>query len=228
MKKPKIGIAVDRAKRAAKYQLSVERAGGDVELLLPESYQEDVLDRLDGLLLSGGGDVDASEFNDKNHPTVHYVNRPRDLMELTLTREARKRGVPVFGICRGMQVMNVALGGNLIQDIPDEIKSLLVHDDSQNSRQNLVHEVIIQKGTLLHRILGEDRLAVNSFHHQAVKELGNGLIPTAWSEDRIVEGIEIPDAPFFLGVQWHPEEFVEHGAIFHALFETFVEAARKK
>jgi putative glutamine amidotransferase len=227
MKMPRIGIAADRPKRLTKYQASVERAGGEVQPLYPDSIPADALDHLDGLLLTGGGDVDASEFHDINHPTVHHVNRPRDQMELSLTREALRRGIPVFGICRGMQVMNIALGGNLIQDIPDEIQSLLAHDDSDSSRQNFAHEVSVQEGTFLHRILGKDRVPVNSFHHQAVKDLGKGLIATAWSDDGVIEAIELPDSSYFLGVQWHPEEFVDHGAIFHSLFETFVNACKK-
>ena len=225
MKPPRIGIAADRPKRLPNYQASIEKAGGEVQPLYPDSIAPDALDHLDGLLLTGGGDVDASEFNDTNHPTVHHINRPRDRMELSLTREALQRGIPVFDICRGMQVMNIALGGNLIQDIPDEIKSLLVHDDSAG-RQNLIHEVSVMEGTKLRRILGKDRLGVNSFHHQAVKDLGKGLIATAWSDDGVIEGIELPNGPYFLGVQWHPEEFVDHGAIFHSLFQVFVEAGR--
>jgi putative glutamine amidotransferase len=226
MNKPLIGIAADRPKRVTKYQLSVEQAGAEVEALFPESYDRNVLDHIDGLLLTGGGDIDASEFNEVNHPDVHNVDKERDEMELTLTRQALERSIPVFGICRGIQVMNVALGGNLIQHIPDEIRPMLVHDDSKNSRQNLVHEVSIREGTLLHRILEKDRLAVNSFHHQSVKQLGRDLIANAWSDDSVVEGIELPGENYFLGVQWHPEEFVEHGALFAKLFESFVEASR--
>ena len=222
--KPKIGIAADRPGRLPSYQASVEQAGGEVQPLFPDTVTSHTLDELDGLMLTGGGDVDASEFNDLNHPTVHHVNRDRDRMELNFTREALQRGIPVFGICRGMQVMNIALGGNLIQDIPDEIKSLLVHDDSDNSRYNIAHDVLIRKGTRLHSILGKERVSVNSFHHQAVKDLGKGLIATAWSDDGVIEGLEMPEEPYFLGVQWHPEEFVNHGKNFHSLFESFVNA----
>ncbi len=227
MKKPLIGIAADRMRRVPKYQRSVEQAGGDVEVLLPDKFTSDVLDHLDGLLLTGGGDIDAVEFQEENHPRVYQVDKKRDEMELNLTREALQRGIPVFGICRGVQVMNVALGGNLIQHIPDEIRSLIVHDDSKSVRHNLVHEVSILKDTRLHRIIRKDRIGVNSFHHQSVKDLGEGLIATAWSDDGVVEGLELPDARYFLGVQWHPEEFVDHGAIFHALFESFVEACKQ-
>jgi putative glutamine amidotransferase len=228
MSKPRIGIAVDRARRAPKYQRSVEQVGGDVEVLLPDQVSLNVLDHLDGLLLTGGGDIDASEFHEENHPQVHHIDKNRDQMELSLTREALQRGIPVFGICRGVQVMNVALGGNLIQHIPDEIRSLIVHDDSKSVRHNLVHEVSILKDSRLHRIIGKDRVGVNSFHHQSIKDLGKGLIATAWSDDGVVEGIELPGEQYFLGVQWHPEEFIDHGAIFHSLFESFVEASNNR
>jgi putative glutamine amidotransferase len=228
MSKPRIGIAVDSPGRAPKYQRSVERAGANVEVLLPDTVTPDVLDHLDGMLLTGGGDIDAAEFRDVNHPMVHHVDKNRDQMELSLTREAKRRGIPVFGICRGVQVMNVALGGNLVQHIPDEIRTMIVHDDSENVRHNLVHEVSILKGSQLHRIIGKDRVGVNSFHHQSIKDLGKGLIATAWSDDGVVEGVELPGTQYFLGVQWHPEEFVDHGAIFHSLFESFVEACNNR
>jgi len=219
MKKPLIGIATDKPRRVAKYQRSVEQAGGEVEALYPESFSPEILDRLDGVLLTGGGDVHASEFGEENHPLVYDVDPKRDAMELLLTRKALQQSIPLLGICRGLQVMNVALGGNLIQHLDG-------HDDSKNGRQNIAHEVDIKEGTKLHEILGKARAGVNSFHHQAVRDLGNGLIATARSPDGIVEAIEKPDAPYFLGVQWHPEEFVDHGALFHPLFDSFVEAAR--
>lgn len=226
MNKPRIGIASDGMRRVPKYQRSVERAGGNVEVLLPDAIVPSALDHLDGLLLTGGGDIDAAEFQEVNHPKVHHVDKNRDQMELSLTREALQRGIPVFGICRGVQVMNVALGGNLVQHIPDEIRTMIVHDDSKSVRRNLVHEVFILKGTRLHRILGKDRMGVNSFHHQSIKDLGKGLIATAWSDDGVIEGIELPGTYYFLGVQWHPEEFIDHGAIFHSLFQSFVDACR--
>jgi putative glutamine amidotransferase len=215
-------------RRVPKYQRSLERAGADVEVLLPGAVSPHVLDHLDGLLLIGGGDIDAKEFREENHPKVHHVDKNRDQMELNLTREALHRGIPVFGICRGVQVMNVALGGNLIQHIPDEIRTSIVHDDSESVRHNLVHEVSIRKDSRLHQIIGKDRVGVNSFHHQSIKDLGKGLIATAWSDDGVVEGIELPGPRYFLGVQWHPEEFIDHGAIFHELFESFVEACNNR
>ena len=226
MGKPRIIIAADRPRRLTKYRLAVEEAGGEVEPIYPESEWSSVLERVDGLLLTGGGDIDAAEFQEANHPSVHHVEKNRDKMELTLTRQALQRNVPVFGICRGLQVMNVALGGNLLQHIPDETRNLIVHDDTGH-RQNLAHEVIIREGTLLHRILGTSRTGVNSFHHQAIKDLGKGLIKTAWAEDGVIEAVELPSARFFLGVQWHPEEFVEHGGLFHGLFEAFIDSCRK-
>jgi putative glutamine amidotransferase len=221
MKKPLIGIAADKPRRIPKYVRSVEKAGGEVELLYPDSYSPEILDRIDGLLLTGGGDIDAAEFAEENHPKNHTINSKRDTMELTLTREALNRDIPVFGICRGLQVMNVAMGGNLYQDIPD-------HDDEKNSRQNVAHDVTIVEGTRLHQIIGKTHIGVNSFHHQAAKNLGKGLIATAKSHDGIVEGIENPDAPYFLGVQWHPEEFVDQDTDFHELFDSFINAARER
>jgi putative glutamine amidotransferase len=219
MKKPLIGIAADKPRRLAKYQRSVEKGGGEIEALYPDSFSMEVLDRLDGLLLTGGGDIDASEFDEENHPLVYNVDPKRDAMELTLTRKALQQRIPVLGVCRGLQVMNVSLGGNLIQH-------LIGHDDSKNSRQNIAHEVVITEGSKLHQILGKTRIGVNSFHHQAARDLGNGLIATALSDDHVIEGIENHDELYFLGVQWHPEEFVDHNPDFQALFDSFVEAAR--
>jgi gamma-glutamyl-gamma-aminobutyrate hydrolase PuuD len=202
-----------------KYQRSIEQAGGEIETFYPESFTVEGIERLDGLLLTGGGDIDASEFDEENHPQVYNVDPKRDGMELTLTREALQRNIPVLGICRGLQVMNVAMGGNLIQHLEG-------HDDSNSHRNNIAHQIRILEGTKLHQILGKTNAGVNSFHHQAVKDLGNRLIATAWSPDKIIEGIEIPDADYFIGVQWHPEEFVDFGKDFQALFDSFVAAAR--
>ena len=226
MEKPRIGITSDHVKRLEKYRKSVEEAGGEVTVLLPGSYSEGALADLDGLLLTGGGDIDASEFGDENNPQVYGINRKRDKMELDLVREAKKRGTPVFGICRGLQVMNVAMGGTLIQHIPDEIQSQLEHF-GVDDRQELMHDVSIQENTKLHDIIGKSRIGVNSIHHQSIKKLGNGLVKTAWADDGVIEGIENPDARFFLAVQWHPEEFVDRGGTFRVLFESFVAAASK-
>ena len=229
MTRPKIAIAADRPKRIPKYQLAIEEAGGEAQSFFPDSTWENALDSSDGLLLTGGGDIDAAEFHEENHPAVHGVDTNRDKMELTLTRYALQKNIPVLGICRGLQVMNVALGGTLIQDIPDHLRTYVIHDDTPNSRQNLVHEVEIQQGTMLFRIVGTNRIGVNSFHHQAIKDLGKGLIKTAWADDGVIEAVELPpkDARFFLAVQWHPEEFVKHGGMFDSLFEAFVDSCRK-
>jgi putative glutamine amidotransferase len=220
MKKPLIGIAADKPRRIPKYVRSIEKAGGEVEILYPDSYSPEVLEHLDGLLLTGGGDIDAAEFSEENHPKNHTINPKRDAMELSLTRAALSQNIPVFGICRGLQVMNVAMGGNLHQDIPG-------HDDEKNSRQNVAHDVTIREGTKLHEIIGKEKIGVNSFHHQAAKDLGKGLIATATSQDGFVEGIENPNAKYFLGVQWHPEEFVDQQTDFHELFDSFINAARE-
>jgi putative glutamine amidotransferase len=218
MKTPLIGIAADKPRRVPKYQRSVEDAGGEIMTLYPESFSIEVLDRLDGLLLTGGGDIDASEFDEDNHPQVYNVDPKRDAMELALTRKAVEKNLPVLGVCRGLQVMNVALGGNLIQHLEG-------HDNSDSQRHNIAHSINILEGTKLRSILGKASAGVNSFHHQAAKTLGNRLVVSAWSPDNVIEGIEIPDAAYFIGVQWHPEEFVDFGKDFQALFDSLVEAS---
>ncbi len=225
MKKPIIGIAVDRLKRLPPYQHSVEQAGGEVDVLLPESFSEEGMGDLDGVLLAGGGDVAAEEFGEEQHPKSHRPNKLRDRMELRLTQFALEKDLPLFGICRGLQVMNVALGGTLFQDIPDQKPSEILHDDRSGKRKDPAHHVVIHEKSVLHSILRAERFEVNSFHHQAIKKLGTGLIPTAWAEDGIIEGIELPGRSFFLGVQWHPEEYWDSPSPFRSLFHALIEAS---
>ena len=145
--------------------------------------------------------------------------------EIMLTCEALRRGLPVLGICRGHQVLNVATGGTLIQDIPSEVAGAVEHDP-ERERWETAHDVRILPGTRLHAILGQDKLAVNSFHHQAVATLGEGLAVSAWSQgDRVIEAIEMPGR-FVMGVQWHPEGFWNQAEGFHAVFDALVAAAR--
>ncbi len=156
------------------------------------------------------------------HPTVTTKDR-RTAFELAAARGALARGMPVLGICGGQQLLNVALGGTLIQHIPDEVPDALPHRQP-NPRDEPGHEVRIVAGTLLHRIAGTDRLGVNSAHHQAVKDAGPGVVVDAVAEDGVVEGIEDPRRRFCLGVQWHPE--FEINMADRQIFRAFVEAAR--
>jgi putative glutamine amidotransferase len=206
------------------YCSAIRHAGG-LPILLPHDPElaESYLDRIDGLLVTGGGfDVDPALFGAPNrHPSVKTKDR-RTAFELAAAKGALARDMPVLGICGGEQLLAVALGGTLVQHIPDEIPGALPHRQP-NPRHEPGHGVRIVPGTLLYRIAGADSLAVNSAHHQAVKTAGPGVVVDAVAEDGVVEGIEDPRRRFCLGVQWHPEFELSDGD--RRLFRAFVEAA---
>jgi putative glutamine amidotransferase len=208
------------------YVRSVEQAGA-IPMIIPPSapdFAPAILDRLDGLLLAGGVDIDPSLFGQERHPELRRVDRRRDDLELALTRGAIERDLPTLAICRGIQVLNVARGGTLIQHLPSEIPGSERHDCPE-PRSRRVHRVDVEPGSLLQVILGSVRVAVNSLHHQAVGRLGDGLRTTArCHEDGVVEGVEMPSRSFVLGVQWHPETFWDQADTFQALFDAHVEA----
>jgi putative glutamine amidotransferase len=235
VRRPAIGITTsDEDGKPAFHMLredyveSVQAAGG-LALLLPPGKLADVpllLDRLDGLLLSGGADIDPSLYGQAPHPRLGRVVRSRDDFEVALCREALRRDLPTLAICRGQQVLNVATGGTLVQDIPSLITGAADHDPPAE-RWEPVHEVDLLQGSRLRDILGRERVEVNSFHHQAVDALGEGLAASARAvPDRVVEGIEDPRRRFVLGVQWHPEAFWRQPRTFGPLFEALVGAAR--
>jgi putative glutamine amidotransferase len=206
------------------YCNAVRHAGG-LPILLPHDPDTaaDYADRIDGLIITGGGfDVDPALFGaETRHSTVKTKDR-RTAFELAATRIALTRDMPVLGICGGQQLLNVALGGTLIQHIPDEVPGALPHRQP-NPRDEPGHGIRVIAGTLLHRIAGAEHLAVNSAHHQAVKAAGPGVVIDAVAGDGVVEGIEDPRRRFCLGVQWHPE--FEIGEADRRIFRAFVEAA---
>lgn len=213
----------------ADYVRSVERSGA-IPLVLPPlgaEHAEAVLDRLDGLLLSGGVDVDPSLYGRPRHPKLGRVDRKRDDFELALTREALRRDLPILAICRGQQLLNVATGGTLIQDIPSELKGAVTHD-AAGRRTRRSHSVELELGSRLAEILGPGPLSVNSFHHQAIDGLGEGLAVTGrCAEDGVIEAVEMPERNFVVAVQWHPESFwqQEEGS-FQPLFDAHAAACR--
>ncbi|MCH8214360.1 MAG: gamma-glutamyl-gamma-aminobutyrate hydrolase family protein [Proteobacteria bacterium] len=207
------------------YCAAVIRAGG-LPVVLPHEpdLAESYLDSIHGLVLTGGDfDVDPALFGaGERHPTVKTKDK-RTAFEIAVTRGALDRHMPVLGICGGQQLLHVVLGGALIQHIPDEVTGALAHEQP-NPRDEAGHEVDVRKGTLLHRIVGVTRLAVNSAHHQAAKDEPDGVVINAVAPDGVIEGIEAPKERFCLGVQWHPEFAISEGDT--RIFEAFIEAAR--
>ena len=212
------------------YVRSVEDGGGLPFILAPGRPEDApaLLDRLTGLVLSGGSDVDPALYGKAPHPKLGKVVRERDDFELALAREALRRDMPVLAICRGHQVLNVATGGTLIQDIPSEVTGGVEHDP-RRERWERAHLVDIAEGTRLREILGRGTVSVNSFHHQAIQALGAGLVTSARSSgDQLIEGVEMPGRRFVVGVQWHPESFWNQPEGFQSLFRALGEAARSR
>jgi putative glutamine amidotransferase len=189
------------------YADAVARAGGIAVLLAPDAAltaePDDLLDRLDGLVLSGGADVDPGAYGAAPHPATGPTVPERDAFELALARRAVERDLPLLGICRGMQVLDVALGGTLHQHLPDVVG----HDRHLHTRGAFAdHDVRLEPGSLAARAAGEERHPTKSHHHQGVDRVGEGLRVTGWSTlDDLPEAVELPGARFALGVQWHPE-----------------------
>ncbi|TXK16420.1 gamma-glutamyl-gamma-aminobutyrate hydrolase family protein [Homoserinibacter sp. GY 40078] len=203
---------------------SVTRAGGIAVLLPPQPLgpgtADRVLDGLDGLIITGGKDVDPARYGQVPHPTTDIPRRDRDAWEDALLGGAIERGLPFLGICRGMQLLNVHLGGTLVQHLPDRIGSTRYN---AGGGVFTVNEVGIDPGTRLAELIPDTSIAVKSYHHQGVDDLGAGLVATARTDDGTVQAVELPGVPFGVGVQWHPEEDAEEDA---RLFAGLVDAAR--
>lgn len=213
----------------ARYIRAIEDLGG-VPLMLPlaeaRADRKRLLQGLDGLLLTGGGpDLDPSHYGERQRYKFRVMSRRRAAFELDVARLAAASKLPVLGICGGMQTINVAFGGSLIQDIPSQVEAALRHRQQAPATQ-LSHAVEIAPKSLLRRIVGRLRLRVNSSHHQSVKRVAPSLVTSAVAPDGVIEAIESPTHPFLLGVQWHPEFLYERHRVHRKLFESFVKAAR--
>jgi len=225
--KPVIGITP--CTRVDDYVESVRRAGGDPVVLRNTDDPGETLARVDGLLLTGGLDVDPALYGETPHETTEVASE-RDRFEVPLTQAAIRHDVPLFAICRGVQVLNVAAGGSLVQDIPSAVTSDLNHSVDV-PKDHVAHQVHVRPGTRLAEALGPaadlDTCPVNSRHHQSVARVAPEFVVSAASPDGVVEAIERPGAAFCVGVQWHPENFWRTGE-FAGLFGAFVEAARSR
>ena len=209
------------------------RTAGALPVVLPlEASREELVqlaDTLDGFLFTGGPDVHPFCFGEETHPACGNVSPSRDHMELTLLPLVMAAGKPVLGICRGLQLINIGLGGTIYQDITAQHKTPSPVSHSQPFFYTApAHHVKIMPDTLLARITGTDTLAVNSMHHQAVKDIAPGLVVSGAAPDGIIEALEKPDYPWLLGVQWHPEYLQEKEDTAAAIFRAFVTACRMK
>jgi putative glutamine amidotransferase len=208
--------------RLSAYIEAIKEAGGD-PMPFPPSLKaaKEITGEYRGIVLSGGGDIDPELYGEEQGFWLYNVDRDRDVFEIELTRLAMENGIPILGICRGAQVLNVALGGTLFQDIRSQIKRALKHTDDET------HMITIAEGSLLRSIIGKEEVMANSSHHQAVKELGEGLSISARSEDGVIEAIEHEFHPFALGLQPHPERFWRRYPEWLLPFKSLVEIARK-
>jgi len=236
MTQPVIGITASIDRRspafgetyslARKYAEGVLQAGG-VPVIVPHNLDEDalraMLNRVDGVVLSGGGDIDPVLFSEDAHPATSTIESDRDRVELTLAQWIVERDIPCLAICRGIQVLNVALGGTLIQDIPSQVPHALPHSfDRQTTPRNyLAHPVQIDPASQLARIMQLEVAQANSWHHQSIKQVADRLRVTAAAPDGVIEAVEVPGRRYAIGVQWHPEwlfeEHPEHQRLFAGL-----------
>lgn len=209
------------------YVDAIRRAGGVpvVGVVTGDIYEiKSLVSMCDGLLLPGGEDIDMLLFGEEPHRNVNTVIRDRDIFELELFREAREQQKPILGICKGLQIITMATGGRLYQDIDTELEGIGCHKQSDTIRTEYIHSVILDKGSKLYELYATDKIQVNSYHHQAVKSIGEGMKITAKSVDGVIEAIESQDG-MVIGVQWHPEHLVRKYDIHGKVFEDLIKKA---
>ena len=203
-------------------------AAGGLPLMMPSVAPDTVdeyLDQLDGLVLTGGLDVDPVHYDAEPHARLGQVDTWRDRFELVLARKAYERDLPLLAICRGVQVLNVALGGSLVQDIPSSVDGALRHEQRTLQQDAYAHSVDVVPGTRMARLAGARRVRVNSYHHQALDRVAEGFVVTARAADGVIEAVENPARPYCVGVQWHPERLPQD-PLTRSLFAGLIEVAR--
>ncbi len=224
-------IAIAPSRKPRDYEESIKRASAEVRTLdRHKDKPADLVSQVDGVLLCGGGDLQPGLYGEEAHHSFNAAEEGRDEWEMELVREVIRADLPLLAICRGIQVLNVAMGGTLVQDIPSHVKGAIPHSVA-DPPTHVAHEVWVMSDTLLFRLLEEkmedgETLQVNSRHHQSVGALAEGFIVSATAPDGVIEAIERPASRFCLGVQWHPENFYRTGE-FRPLFDGFVKACTK-
>ncbi|MFP4456694.1 MAG: gamma-glutamyl-gamma-aminobutyrate hydrolase family protein [Clostridia bacterium] len=213
----------ERIRQNETYIKAVEKSGG-VPILLPVTDSEEAIDRfldvIDGLVISGGPDIGANFFNEEPHKDVGAIAPLMDRFELSITRKAIEKQIPIFGICRGLQLLNVAMGGTLYQDIYSQYDTKIQHRQMA-PRSFTAHSIEIEEDSLLYKLFGKS-LRVNTFHHQALKDVANGLKVVAYAPDGIIEAVEGVGEGFIVGVQWHPEGMWNSEYNYDSLFDEFI------
>ena len=237
MKKPRIGlicfvfqsISVRNYMIQKGYVMGIIDAGG-IPVLIPvtedPSRCAEYMDMIDGLLVPGGEDIAPEYYGEDPVPQVNYINRDKDRYDFELIRLAREQKKPIFGICRGFQVLNVAFGGSLYQDIPSQVPGSICHSQSQDLRNVPTHKVTMDENSVLGKILGKE-IYTNSFHHQGIKKVGEGLRIVGSTNDGIPEALESEDGLVY-AVQWHPEDLYADYPVFKGLFTRLIELASKE
>jgi len=229
--KPLIGVTSSYNTAEKNYTLpdsyvnAVERAGG-TPILLPPTMEADTarhLQLVDAIVLTGGVDVDPFLYGDLPIPQQGAIDPLRDAYELKLTRQALEQGKPILAICRGCQVLNVAAGGTLYQDLNVQVKGSMKHNQQAPTWYGS-HTADLKEGSRLHGVYGKEKVAVNSFHHQGIKNCAPGFTETAWANDGVVEGMEYEGKPWVVGVQWHPERMIDGEHL--KIFQAFIKAAQ--
>ena len=207
-----IGLSVNHKEGTSRiadaYVNAVLKAGGTpvlIPLITDEKVLEEIVSRIDGLVLSGGGDMDSSLYSEEKHSSVESYDLERDRYDMALVKQAAERQLPILGICRGSQVINVTFGGSLIQDIPSQIPESTVNHNQEEAREVATHSVTVNPELQLYQIVHAERIMVNSFHHQAIKDIAPGFEAVAWADDGVIEAIESTEEKAILGIQWHPE-----------------------
>jgi putative glutamine amidotransferase len=232
-RRPVIGITTyGRDKRGlfgidVEYVDAIRRAGG-IPILLPpgELHQDELLERLDGLVISGGGDVEPARYQGADHAAIEHIDPERDASEIELAQMVVESGLPALNICRGAQVLNVALGGTLIEHLPDEVGDEIDHRATPEGY--VYHSVAVAPDSRLIEIIGHSEIKSASWHHQAVRQLAPGLKPVAFAADGTIEALEMPDHPWLIAIQWHPENLAANDPANQRIFDSLVEAAAQR
>jgi putative glutamine amidotransferase len=229
---PVIGLTTYARNEQGRYTLPVEyvaavqRAGGLPVLIPPGAEQpEHYLDLVDGLILAGGGDIDPEHYGGVRHDTLYGVDTNRDALELALAKHALEKKLPTLAICRGMQIVNIALGGTLIEHLPDEVGEAVAH--RKPPREPVPHPVRVEPGSRLAAVVGATTLMPMSWHHQGIRQPGAGLEAVAHASDDTIEAVELKSHPWLIGVQWHPELTADRDVTQQRLFDALVAEAGK-